>query len=109
MTTSTRLKRTAVALSLPLVLAATAPASAAPAATDDIRVEIDTRYLETDWGVEIVYDKLAKKAETACRTPGRRTLSQLTDETRCMTTLLDSFVENTGHVGLANHHTRMTG
>lgn len=100
----TRLRTIFIAFAgLSLVAAPTAFA----AQSDTVSVEVDTRYLETDWGVEIVYDKLAKKAETACTTGSARGLKDMREEENCATTLLESFVENTGHETLTAYHAKM--
>lgn len=100
----TRLRTTLIAFAgLSLMAAPTALAAQA----ETVSVEVDTRYLETDWGVEIIYDKLSKKAETACASGSVRGLKEMRLEENCATTLLESFVKNTGHEALSDYHTKM--
>jgi len=96
-----------IAITLAVCGTALAPtAFAAPA--DNVSVEIDTRYLETDWGVEKIYDKLASKAENACVSDSLRTLSTPQAERDCMTDLLDDFIQSADHDRLTSYHARMT-
>jgi UrcA family protein len=96
-----------IAITLAALGTAVAPAAFA-APSDTVSVEIDTRYLETDWGVEKVYDTLASKAETACVTSSARDISARKFERDCMTNLLDEFIENAGHEKLASYHASVT-
>jgi len=83
----------------------------APAAfattSDKVSVEIDTRYLETDWGVEIVYDELVKKSESACSTTGERGLTATRLAEDCATQLLDNFIVNAANESLTDYHAKM--
>jgi len=97
----------AVAITLAAIGTAIAPAAFASPA-DKVSVEIDTRYLETDWGVEKVYDKLSDKAESACTTGSTRDLAGRKAERDCMTDLLDDFIENADHEKLTSYHVRMS-
>ncbi|WP_427453047.1 UrcA family protein [Litorimonas sp. WD9-15] len=94
-----------------MIATATAGLAMAPAAfastADTVSVEIDTRYLETEWGVEIVYDKLVKKSESACSTDGTRGLQEIRIASDCASVLLDSFVENAASEILSEHHSKM--
>lgn len=105
MTTRTTLKT--IAITLAALGTAIAPSAfAAPA--DDISVEIDTRYLETDWGVEKIYDTLSNKAESACVTGSSRDISNRRFETDCMTDLLNDFIESADHAKLTTYHANVT-
>ena len=101
MTAHTTLK--AFAITLAAMGTAIAPAAFA-APSDDISVEIDTRYLETDWGVEKVYETLANKAESACVTGSARDISNRKFERDCMTDLLNDFIESADHEKLTTYH-----
>ena len=85
---------------------AAAPATFATTA-DTISVEIDTRYLETDWGVEMIYDKLVKKAEAACSASGTRGLHESRIAKDCAAGLLNDFIENAANETLTEYHTKM--
>ena len=85
---------------------AIAPAAFATT-SDKVSVEIDTRYLETDWGVEIVYDKLVKKSESACSTTGERGLQALRLAEDCASNLLDNFIVNARDETLTKYHAKM--
>ena len=84
-----------------------APAAFA-APSDEVSVKIDTRYLETDWGVEKVYDKLTNKAESACVSHSSRNFSDRKFERDCMSDLLDDFIENAGIERLTTYHASVT-
>lgn len=84
-----------------------APAAFATTA-DTVNVEIDTRYLETDWGVEMIYEKLVKKSESACTSAGTRGLQDKKAELNCTTTLLDSFIKNAANETLSDYHIKMS-
>lgn len=88
-------------------LGLTAAPAAFAATTDTISVEIDTRYLETDWGVEMVYDKLVKKSETACSARGTRGVHETRIAEDCAANLLYSFIENAANETLTDYHTKM--
>jgi len=91
------------AITLAALGTALAPAAFA-ASVDDISVEIDTRYLETDWGVEKIYETLENKAESACNTGSSRDLSNRKFERDCMTDLLNDFIESADHEKLTTYH-----
>ncbi|MEP3655586.1 MAG: UrcA family protein [Litorimonas sp.] len=96
-----------IAITLAALGTAVAPAAFATPA-DTVSVEIDTRYLETDWGVEKIYDTLASKAEASCVTSSARDFSVRKFERDCMTDLLDDFIENAGHEKLTTYHASVT-
>ncbi len=98
-------KTTAIVLA---ALATTLAPAAFAAPSDDISVTIDTRYLETDWGIEIVYDALSRKAESACTNGHTRSLAARNFERDCMSDLLDDFIINANKDSLTAHHARMT-
>ena len=85
MTARTTFKTIAIAIA---ALGTTLAPAAYAASTDDVSVEIDTRYLETDWGVEKVYDVLTHKAENACDTGFSRDATARRFERDCMSNLL---------------------
>ena len=105
MTTRTTLKT--IAITLAALGTTIAPAAFATPA-DDVSVEIDTRYLETDWGVEKIYDTLSNKAESACATGSSRDLASRRFERDCMTDLLNDFIENADHEKLTTYHASVT-
>jgi len=78
------------------------------ASSDEVRVEIDSRYLETDWGVEKVYKTLSKKAESACTFGSTGTLHARMTKRDCMSDLLDDFIESADHERLTTYHTIAT-
>ena len=90
-----------VAIALAAIGTAITPAAFAQTA-DDVSVTIDARDLETDWGVEKIYDTLSGKAETACYSRAARKYSH-----DCMSDLLDDFIENVGHEKLTSYHAVM--
>ncbi len=109
MTARTILKTIAITFSTLGAALGTAIAPAAFAApSDNISVEIDTRYLETDWGVEKVYDVLADKAQSACVTGSARDISNRKFERDCMTDLLDDFIKDADHDKLTSYHASVT-
>jgi len=101
MTTSKKLKN--LAISLAVLGAATAPAAFATT-TDEVRVEIETRYLLTDWGVEKVYENLTNKAEKICDTGSADNISNRKYERDCMADLLNDFIKNANHEKLTLYH-----
>ena len=96
-----------LAITLAAFGTAIAPAAFATPA-DDISVEIDTRYFETDWGVEKVYTTLSNKAQSACRRGSAIDISSRRFERDCMTDLLDDFIKSADHEKLTALHTNMT-
>lgn len=86
---------------------AIAPAAFATPA-DDVSVEFDTRYLETDWGVEKIYNTLSNRAESACSRGSAIDISSRRLERDCMTDLLDDFIKSANHEKLTTLHTNMT-
>lgn len=84
-----------------------APAAFAAPSTE-VSVKIDTRYLETDWGVEKVYTKLENKARSACDTGSSRSPSARRFEHDCMSDLLDDFVANVDAEVLTAYHASIT-
>ena len=78
------------------------------ASSNDVSIQIDTRYLEADWGVNKVYDTLSNKAERACDSGGSRDLSSLIYEKDCMSDLLDDFIKSADIDTLTNYHVIMT-
>ena len=105
MTTPKTLKTLAIAMSA--LSCAIAPAAFA-GPSDDISVKIDTRYLETDWGVKKVYDTLSNKAESACDLGDSRDSSSRKFQRDCMTDLLDDFIKNADIEILSTYHASMT-
>jgi len=67
-------------------------------------VEIDTRYLSTDWGVEKVYENLTNKAEKICDTGSADNIRSRKFERDCMADLLDDFIKNAKHEKLTLYH-----
>ena len=90
------------------ILLATSGTMIAPAAVaasvHDVSVEIDTRYLETGWGVEKVYKTLIYKAKSACSMSGTSGVSNRKIERDCMSNLLDDFIKNADHEKLTAYH-----
>ena len=84
----------------------------APAAfavpSDTVRVKIDARYLETDWGVEKIYKTLSRKAESACNVRSPRSPAIQKYEQDCMSDLLDDFIQSADHERLTTYHAGMT-
>ena len=105
MTKRTTLKTLAIA-------AAAFGCAFAPAAfatpSDNVSVKIDTRYLETDWGVEKIYDTLSNKAESACDTGTSRDTSSRKFEKDCMSDLLDDFIKSADIETLTAYHVNKT-
>ena len=96
-----------VAIAMAALSCAIAPTAIA-ASTNDVSVKIDTRYLETDWGVEKIYDTLSHKAESACETGNTRGLSFRKFEKDCMSDLLDDFIKSADIEELTVFHAAMT-
>ena len=92
-----------IAITLAALGTTMAPAAFA-ASADNISVEIDTRYLETDWGVEKVYKELSHKAKSACVTGSVRDIAARKYERDCMTDLLDDFIESADIEKLTTYH-----
>ena len=105
MTTRTTFK--VMAITLAAMGAAMAPAAFATS-SNEISVDINTRYLETDLGVEKIYDVLSNKAESACATTGTRGIPNRKAERDCMTDLLNDFIESAGHDRLTSYHATVT-
>ena len=78
------------------------------ASSNDVSIQIDTRYLETDWGVKKVYDTLSNKAESACDLGDSRDSSSRKFQRDCMTDLLDDFIKNADIEILSTYHASMT-
>ena len=97
----------AIAITLAALGTTMAPAAFASSA-DNVSVEIDTRYLETDWGVEKVYATLTHKAESACVTSSSRDISARKFERDCMSDLLDDFIESADIEKLTTYHASVT-
>ena len=104
---TSRLTLKAFAVTLAALGTAMAPAAFATSA-DDVSVDIDTRYLETDWGVEKIYDALSNKAESACSMSGTRGITYRKAERDCMTDLLNDFIESADHDRLTSYHASVT-
>ena len=99
------LRTTFKMIAITMAALGTAAAPAAFATTpSDVSVKIDARYLETDWGVEKVYNTLARRAEKACVSSGTKNISARKYERDCMTNLLDDFIESAGHDKLSTYH-----
>ena len=101
MTTRTTFKM--IAITMAALGTAAAPAAFAAPSTD-ISVKIDTRYLETGWGVEKVYKTLIYKAKSACSMSGTSGVSNRKIERDCMSNLLDDFIKNADHEKLTAYH-----
>lgn len=97
----------AIAIAAAAVGCALAPAAFATS-SNDVSVSVDTRYLETDWGVEKVYDVLSNKAESACDTSPSRDLRARKFERDCMSDLLDDFIKSADHEKLTAYHASLT-
>lgn len=101
MTTSKIIK--AFAITLAALTTTISPAAFATSA-DKVSVKIDTRYLETDWGVEKIYKSLSKTAKNACDTGSAHDISARKYERDCMTDLLDDFIKSADHDKLTTYH-----
>ena len=101
MTTRTTLKTIVIAFAALGTMAAPA-AFAAP--TENVNIEIDTRYFDTDWGVEKIYNALSSKAKSACSASGTRGFTARKIERDCMSNLLEDFIEDAGHHKLTAYH-----
>ena len=101
----TLFKTTVIALA---ALGTTLAPAAFASTSDDVTVTIDTRYLETDWGVEKVYNTLASKAESACDAGHTRDIAARKFARDCMSDLLDDFIVNADEDSLTSYHVRMT-
>ena len=95
-----------IAITLAALGTAIAPAAFA-APSDDVSVTIDTRYLETDWGVEKVYNILSSKAESACVSGSSRSISARKFENDCTSDLLDDFIQDLDDEKLTSYHSNM--
>ena len=104
MTTRTTLKTIAITLA---ALGTTMAPAAFAAPADDISVQIDTRYLETDWGVEKIYEALSNKAKSACNTGSSKVIASRGFERDCMNDLLEDFIKSADHEKLTAYHTGM--
>jgi len=78
---------TSFAIAAAAISCVMAPAAFA-APSDEVSVKIDTRYLETDWGVEKIYGTLSNKAENACVVNASRGLTARRVARDCMSDLL---------------------
>jgi len=101
MTTSKTIKAFAITLA---VLGTTMGSAAFASTSDEVRVEIDTRYLTTDWGVEKVYETLSKKAKNLCDTGTAHDISSRKFERNCTVSLLDDFIKSANHEKLTTYH-----
>jgi UrcA family protein len=97
--------KTMKTLAMTLATLGTTIAPAAFASTfDEVSVEIDARYLETDWGVEKVYKSLSRTAQNACDTGGTRDISARKYERDCRIDLLNDFIKSADHEKLTTYH-----
>lgn len=109
MTARTTFRTIAITFSiLGAALGTTVAPAAFAAPSDDISVKIDTRYLETDWGVEKVYDALSHKAKSACVTGSARGISNRKFERDCMSDLMDDFIKSADLDKLTSYHASVT-
>jgi len=88
-------------------IALSVPAAAITTQADIVTTTIDTRDLETDRGVEKIYKSLARRAESACRTPGSKSLSSKQIESVCTENLLIDFVQDVDDARLTSYHEKM--
>jgi len=88
-------------------IALAAPAYAISAQSDQITTKIDIRDLETDYGVAKVYEALERRAESACRTPGMKSISSRNAEEVCAEDLLVDFIQDVDDGRLTSYHEKM--
>lgn len=98
------IKTTTAALLVSGSFAITTPAFAGPQNAKIVKTTIDQRDLETDYGVERVYNALARKAESSCTSPGRVPLSIRHMEEQCTEDLLEDFIFDVGNEALTRFH-----
>lgn len=86
------------------VLGAALPAQASIDRGDIVQTRIDARDLQTDRGLERVYEQLQNTAERKCSFGNRVGLSAQKAVDACAADLLNDFVENIDHPGLSSLH-----
>lgn len=101
------LKTTTFALAV-AGLSLAAPLNAQAITTNQIEVEFDRKYLETDWGVELVYKKFESRAEAACARTGARSFSDRALEEACEAKLMEDFIRDAKSDKLKAYHIQMT-
>jgi len=90
-------------------LSLAAPLTAQAITTEQqVEVKFDRQYLETDWGVELVYEKLENRAQAACANTGARSFSDREMEKVCETELMEDFIREAKSDKLKAYHIRMT-
>lgn len=109
-TTLRRSVNTALLSCAVLAAAAFVPTAANAAITgvDKVKVTIDKRDLQTDYGIARVYENLSKRAEQSCGVKTRTSLSQREAAKTCAENLLISFVKDVNHNGLTQYHRAMS-
>ena len=88
-------------------IALSVPAAAITTHTDIVTTTIDIRDLETDRGVAKIYKTLVRRADSACKTPGSKSVSMRQAEDVCAENLLIDFVQDVDDVRLTNYHEKM--
>jgi len=83
------------------------PAYAINTQSDLVATTIDSRDLQTDHGIAKVYKSLERRAEAACDSQGKRTLTQRNFEKLCMQSLLNDFIVDVNHDGLTSYYNAM--
>jgi len=88
-------------------IALSVPASATASQADIVTTKIDIRDLETDRGIAQIYKSLARRAESACRTSGQKSIHARNVENLCTDDLLIDFVQDVGDDRLTAYYERM--
>lgn len=88
---------------LALVVAAAVAGFATAAGASEVRFTFHASDLGDP---EALYERMAERAEAACRTNGRMTLSSIKAETACVAGLLGDFVSSAGSPSLTALHER---
>jgi len=88
-------------------IALSAPAYAISTQAETVTTKIDIRDLETDRGVERIYEALARSAKAACSAPGTKSIGTRIAEKSCTEGLLIDFVQDVDDARLTSYHQKM--
>ena len=95
----------AAALSVGLAFSAI-PANAYIPKSSKVEITINAVDLESERGIQRVYNYLTDQAEQACESPGRTTIAVRQFEKNCTAGLLSSFIDDVNDERLTNYHER---
>lgn len=88
-------------------IAISVPAYAISTQGEKVTTTIDIRDLETDRGIAKIYKSLERRAESACETPGTKSVNSRQAEEACTENLLIDFVQDVGDARLTGYHEKM--